>query len=504
MARFLQKLLAIDEPTFSIGIRELEHATGLKGIDTRIIADITHKAHEIMRKLNLDTADSSAREVYQALTNSVKSGVAETLLFKADYVLLSFGDDIVSFNLIDVIENFHYEFSFEDKIISHGQRSLRGEIVHRYIDGGNSNEAITKHLAVEVGLLTDADEEYYDSVNQAEDDRDGKPYILAIGDIVTDAFITLLKEEEKVTKDDKGVRQLSMEFGTKLPYDHVDVVQAVGNSANAAVSFSRLGLRSGLMAYLGDDQAGKESLLYLDSQNVDTSTVSMQPGIKSNYHFALRYGADRTILIKYEDYDYSWQDPSSEPDWIYLSMLSKSAWDLHEDLLGYIEQHPNIRLAFQPGTFHFEWGVKKLAAIYKRSYLVVMNKEEAAGVTGRPLNSIKGLIDGLHELGPEIVVVTDGPDGAYVSKDGQIYKMPNYPDPVSPFDRTGAGDAFASTIVAALALGKSLETAMTWSPINAMSVVQKLGAQEGLLKLEELEDYITKAPESFKMEGYKE
>jgi sugar/nucleoside kinase (ribokinase family) len=75
--------------------------------------------------------------------------------------------------------------------------------------------------------------------------------------------------------------------------------------------------------------------------------------------------------------------------------------------------------------------------------------------------------------------------------------MPNYPDPKPPYDRTGAGDAFASTIVASLALGNSLETSMLWAPINSMSVVQKLGAQAGLLNSKQIQKYLKEAPKYY-------
>jgi ribokinase len=71
--------------------------------------------------------------------------------------------------------------------------------------------------------------------------------------------------------------------------------------------------------------------------------------------------------------------------------------------------------------------------------------------------------------------------------------MPIYPDIAEPVDRTGAGDAFASTFVAALARGNSIEGALQWAPINSMSVCQKVGAQAGLLTEEKLSDYLQKA-----------
>ena len=110
--------------------------------------------------------------------------------------------------------------------------------------------------------------------------------------------------------------------------------------------------------------------------------------------------------------------------------------------------------------------VYKRQALYKRAEMVILNREEAMMITGKGHESVAELAAALHGLGPRNVVITDGPDGSYASFDGRLLKMPNYPDPAPPYDRTGAGDAFASTIVAALALGNSFETALLWAPIN--------------------------------------
>ncbi len=143
-----------------------------------------------------------------------------------------------------------------------------------------------------------------------------------------------------------------------------------------------------------------------------------------------------------------------------------------------------------------------MAKLYKRAEIVVMNREEAVDVTGRSYDVVRQLAEGLHALGPKYVVITDGPNGSYASHDGKLMTIPNYPDPAPPLDRTGAGDAFASTVVAALALGESFETALTWAPINSMNVVQKLGAQAGLLQQKELKQYLVSAPANYKVEEY--
>ena len=129
--------------------------------------------------------------------------------------------------------------------------------------------------------------------------------VLSVGDVVTDAFIKLIDDQAEVEKTKDGPR-LSMVFGTKVPFDHADVVPAVGNASNASVAFAKLGLKSGLVANIGNDPTGREILAALDKAGVDDRFVHINPGFKSNYHYVLWYKDDRTILIKHDEYDYRW------------------------------------------------------------------------------------------------------------------------------------------------------------------------------------------------------
>ena len=496
MARILRQLLGNDHPLFTRNIMQLEKAAGNVGIDIRLIADITERAHAVLRELGLDPANSHGEEVYYALAASVKTNRAEKLLADTQFILFDFDGEVISFNLLDVIENAHHELPYEDRTQAHGLRQLRREIIKRYAEHDRTDNDMVHRLAEEIGVKRPEDEDHLEATVAP---AASGPSVLAIGDIFTDAFIKLNDDEAKVITDDEGKKWLSVEFGAKMPYEQVDIVQSVGPSPNAAVSFSRLGLRSGLMAFLGDDEVGKQSITYLNEQGINTSTMVAEPGAKSSYWYVLRYGADRTMLVKNEDYKYEWREPNYVPDWVYLSQISPNAWELHEKLLEYLGEHPEIKLAFQPGTSHFRWGTDKLRAVYGRSHIVVMNREEAVDVTGKSYDSLRDLTVALHDLGPHIVVITDGPNGSYASYDYKLVTIPNYPDPAPPFERTGAGDAFASTIVAALALGQPMDTALTWAPINSMSVVQELGAQRGLLQLDKLKQYLAEAPENYKV-----
>jgi hypothetical protein len=43
--------------------------------------------------------------------------------------------------------------------------------------------------------------------------------------------------------------------------------------------------------------------------------------------------------------------------------------------------------------------------------------------------------------------------------------------------------------------GADLENALLWAPINSMSVVQKMGAQAGLLSERQIDHYLRTAPD---------
>lgn len=327
--------------------------------------------------------------------------------------------------------------------------------------------------------------------------------VLSVGDIVTDAFIKLFDDQAVAYENDHG-KWLAVPFGMKVPYDHVEIMEAVGNAPNASVSFARLGLQSALMANVGGDMHGRDMITSLHKNGVDTRFVRINPDKNSNYHYVLWYKEERTILIKHEAYDYHWPHlkPNEIPRWIYFSSISENALPFHDDLAEWLEKHSDVKLAFQPGTFQMKAGVERLKKLYARTEVLVLNREEAVLVSGGDYDDIHGLFDALHALGPKIICITDGPDGAYASDGSQRLRMPPYPDPNPPLERTGAGDAFTSTFVAALVRGNTIEGALQWAPINSMNVVQNVGAQEGLLSEKELDEYLRKAPEWYKPKSF--
>jgi len=323
--------------------------------------------------------------------------------------------------------------------------------------------------------------------------------ILAIGDIVVEPFIKL-KDASVHCSVNTQACEICMRFGDKIPYESAEIMPAVGNSANAAVCAARLGLKSALRAYVGKDTNGEMCQKRLKQEKVDTKFVVVDKEKETNRHYVLWYDTERTILVNHQDYPYTFPKLSDHPKWIYLSSLAATSGPYHEMILDYLEKNPRVQLAFQPGTFQLSLTGAVKERVYKRTDVFFCNKDEARRLLQTPEeNEIKNLLSGVAALGPKKVVISDDTKGAYAFDGESYFYIPLYPDVRAPFERTGAGDSFSSTIIAALCLGKSFQEALLWGPINAMSVVQDVGAQKGLLTRTKLLSYLESAPESYKL-----
>ena len=333
-----------------------------------------------------------------------------------------------------------------------------------------------------------------------------------MGDIVVDDFIRL-QDAHVTCRINEEECEICMRWGDKIPFESATYVPGVGNSANAAVAAARLGLKSGLHAYVGDDLHGQACIAELMRNKVDVTFVEKQVGKHTNYHYVLWYGDNRTILVKHEKYDYAMPPLTVGPAWVYLSSLGESSLSYQHTWMDKLKDHQNLldklkrwdtKLAFQPGTFHFKLGYEALKDVYQRADIFFCNKEEAERILNIPAGTdMKELLVKIQALGPKIAVITDDKRGCYsIDEAGAMLHCPRYPDPRAPYEITGAGDALASTTVVALALGKPLAEALRWGSVNASAVLQEIGAQKGLLNRAQLEQNLQNPPSPFAAEPF--
>ena len=225
--------------------------------------------------------------------------------------------------------------------------------------------------------------------------------LVCVGDVVMDAFIVLEKARVRDHPDREHL-EICMPFADKIPYRSLTVMPAVGNASNVAVGARRLGIDTMILTAVGNDYYGHQILDWYRKEKVRTRFVKVNVGKPTNYHFVLNYGPERTILIKHEDYRYDEPARIGRADWIYFSSIGEHTLPFHEKMAKYLAAHPSTKMAFNPGTFQLKFGPKKMKNIYKKSYALFVNREEAELILGMKHNNIKNLMRGLRKLGPKV------------------------------------------------------------------------------------------------------
>lgn len=303
--------------------------------------------------------------------------------------------------------------------------------------------------------------------------------VIAIGDTTQDVFLQMSDASLQCDVDGKNCR-LCFDYAEKIGVDKKTDVPAVGNAANHAIGVARLGFRAAIYSVVGDDTQGKISKDVFAENGVDTSYLTFDSQHSTNFSTVINYKAERTIFVYHEPRAY--QLPELAPTtWVYLTSASGSGVEaLHAQVSRYLASHPEVKLAFNPGTYQMKLGKEKLQELFKRTAILFLNREEAMRVLGTKNPDVAPLITAFHGLGVATMVLTDGPAGSYASNGHSVWFLPIFDGPV--IERTGCGDAFGSGFLSAILAGKDIQTAMLWGNANSTSVLQYIGAREGLLQ----------------------
>ena len=299
---------------------------------------------------------------------------------------------------------------------------------------------------------------------------------LSIGGTVVDTFIKL-KDASVHCDVDKENCTISMRFADKIPFEFSKVVPAVGNSANAAVSAARLGLKTGYITGLGNDRGGNDCLEVFKREGVSTEYVSVLDGVETPDNYVLWYEQDRTILVKYADFGYDLPTPLPATRALYISSIGEKNLDVHDKIADWLETAPEVMLAFQPATFQMKAGVERLKRVYARTDVFICNKEEYQRILGSAEEDPKKLMEAMRKLGPKVAFLTDGPNGAYALSDDRAWKIGLYPDGENAYERTGAGDAFMGALLLRLAEGDDLLTVARFAAGVGAFAASRPGAQ---------------------------
>lgn len=318
--------------------------------------------------------------------------------------------------------------------------------------------------------------------------------LLSMGDASLDVFLTPT-ESETYCQVNSHESFLCFTYGDKIPVKNLST-SVGGNAANNSVGVKRLGVNSAAVLTLGSDDVGNGIEETLNKEGVNIKYVSRQKNSFSNYSTIISVAGERTIFTFKVPRDYVLPDELPKTEWVYLTSLGERFKFFYKKFLTWVKDNKDVKIAFNPGSRQLRAGVDTFKDILSVSYIVYVNRKEAEKITGikHSHGKEKDLLHALSKLGPKIPIVTEGPEGAFAFDGSNYYRVGILP--VDAYERTGAGDAFGSGCLSALIKGKELKEALLWGTVNSASVIGYPGAQKGLLKENDLKEWLDRCKSS--------
>lgn len=318
------------------------------------------------------------------------------------------------------------------------------------------------------------------------------------------AFDLFLRTAASALHTCNGKRTIAFEVGSKQRIETV-IGCSGGGAANTSVGLSRLGMNAAFCGMLSDDQWGEILRTSLEREHVDVRFAPIIEHETASFSIVLLLpNGERTILndpgVTKHLHDVTFdRSAAAEADAIYFNHIHADSCVIEDDLLALKRVKPSIHLTWNPGGNQLKEGLQKASnrALITCSDLLLLNKEEALAFSNTQTE--KDALHALIEAGTKVVCITDGPQGATATDGKTLYHCPALDGNV--VDTTGAGDAFGSAMTWALLQGFDLPMSVRAGTINAQSVVQVIGAEDGLLtdtqmhsKLQHTPDFGTMQP----------
>lgn len=277
-------------------------------------------------------------------------------------------------------------------------------------------------------------------------------------------------------------------YDEKVPADFLGAAGG-GVAANFACAASTLGLRSALIATVGDDSLGEQAVASVRDCGVATRAVAVLEGVPSDFCFvALDSSGEKALTIVRTP---TFFPPSEKID---LEVIAGASF-LH--------------------VAPFDLAAAEVAAAHAQKADVEVSVDLEPSMVGEGLDSARALLnitnvlflnelclDALFEgtpvregaarllaLGPGLVVLTRGARGASVLTEESWFDVPAYP--VAVRDTTGAGDCFNAAFVACLIRGLPLPSAARFAAASGALAVTEVGARGKLPSWDEVEALVT-------------
>lgn len=240
-----------------------------------------------------------------------------------------------------------------------------------------------------------------------------------------------------------------------------------GKGANQALSSARIAPTT-LIASIGRDSAGRSVEAALRSGSVDLEYLSRVDTPTGLAYVTLTPDGENSIVVV--GLANSQLSPElvlvaldrSHPTIVLLQLEVPRA--VTAAVLAWCRRH-NARLVFNPSPMDAQ-----VVARATDADPLILNAHEVAELTQADEPDIETLVASLSKT-YRSVLVTAGSAGAFVGRDGRVIHIQGAPVS-SVVDTTGAGDAFAGTLAAHLALGVDLVEAAALANAEAGRTIQ--------------------------------
>jgi len=291
---------------------------------------------------------------------------------------------------------------------------------------------------------------------------------------------------------------LALEWGEKFLVREA-LIAFGGGAANSSVGLARLGFKTAFWGQVGKDLPGEEIAKNLKSENVSLEFLKLSEKTKTSISAVMVGMGGEHSIVMYRGTNDDLEDEASHLEndlakatFFYLADVGSTSESLTTTVLQLVKKY-NIKLAFVPGQNQLKLGLSKLSPILQSTELFVLNVYEAyelleweyekiaLNACGNIVPKVKEALKKFYDLGAKNVVITRDICGAQ-GFDGQSYFESSPPIISGKIDTTGAGDAFATGVLAALLKGQSLEKGLEWGTAESGSVMSVFGAQPGLLR----------------------
>lgn len=246
-----------------------------------------------------------------------------------------------------------------------------------------------------------------------------------------------------------------------------------GAGANVAIVSANLGLNASLVSAVGGDFKQTSYYQLMEDLNIDTESLIIVPGESTPTAFVLTDENNDQISYFYwgaaKEFNES-KIPVKAIEKAPAAHLATGDPNFNWKC-GVEAKNQDVLVSFDPGQDLGMYDLEKLQEVIKNTDILFGNHYEIE----RILDYLELDIQGLRELGPEIIVKTCGAQGSEIYSNEDKIKI----DAVEKdaIDPTGAGDSYRAGFLTRFLNGESIEESAKFASSVASFIVESQGCQ---------------------------